>query len=163
VSFALNKKTRARLLKQLEKHNDNLEKLLCSSDRIASSQSRRPSQVPSKLRNIYKQARGLSSALKKGWQCSCQHYHSSNILLEDRTSSSPPARRSSLVSDSISLQFAILFHYGQVPAPWIWHEVEIKVSQAEATLPVLPTSPTLASSTLSPSSTFSSGAVTLRR
>jgi hypothetical protein len=66
VAFALNKKTRAKLLKQLGKHNDNLEKLLQSSDRIDLSISRRISRIPERLRPLCKQACRLHHTLTNG-------------------------------------------------------------------------------------------------
>ncbi|KAI9853577.1 MAG: hypothetical protein M1813_002057 [Trichoglossum hirsutum] len=124
IKFTLSKKKRGHLLKDLAKHNANLQTLLYSSDKLAPSRSHRKSHLPVELDYIWERARGLHEVVVSGWTCLCQHYHRANLLLEDQVLSSKFIPNP---DDMSSVHFSVLFNYGEnIERPlWTWQEMKV--------------------------------------
>ena len=114
----------------LAKHNDDLQKLMGSSDRLALSRHRRKAPLTKFYRRVRDHAYLLHRVLTSGWRCECWSSHNANLLLEDRISRGSVANTK--YADLREIQFNVLFQYGikqtQVqPPPWIWQEIDIRV------------------------------------
>ena len=92
IKFSFNELERNKLFSNLKEYNERLEKLLSTSDKITTLQIAAPSaytKSTSALEKVFAKARKKSGllfkALRKAWQCSCQHHHFANLRLEHRT------------------------------------------------------------------------------
>ncbi|KAH0545416.1 hypothetical protein FGG08_000557 [Glutinoglossum americanum] len=138
IKFTLSKKKREKLAKALDRHNEELRKLLQSSDELAPSRRYRKSPPTMSFQRAREHARDLHAVLTSGWRCSCQLSHGANLLLEKRTATDPGTDLGG--TDLPYSAFKVLFCYEVNPAqpqprPWDWHELEISVVEVDSDLP----------------------------
>ena len=67
--YTLGKKSRLKLIGQLEKYNNDLEKLLGNSDKLEPIRKKRRSAMPKLFQQIRDQASSLHSAMTRAWLC----------------------------------------------------------------------------------------------
>lgn len=85
IQFVLSKKKRDKLARDLTANNEELQKILTSSERLATHRRRR--KAPKGLKRIREQARELYHVLERGWNCRClatKSSHHANLMLEKR-------------------------------------------------------------------------------
>jgi hypothetical protein len=131
IKFTLSKKKREKLLQALSKYNDDLQKLMGSSDRLAVSRQRRKAPLTKFFQRVRNHAYFVHRVLASGWQCKCWSSHTANLLLQDRTIGDPKTK--SKYPELQEIQFNILFQSGMTQTevqqliPWMWQESEIKL------------------------------------
>jgi len=122
VRFSFGEPVRNKLFEQLKECNGRLEKLLHTSDSIATlkpitSNNRKRSPI---LESVFKTARRnsdlLFKAIQKAWQCPCQEYHLANLRLEHR-------RVANICYDLI---LTFTNPLSQENTNWSWIELECK-------------------------------------
>ena len=123
IKFSLwDRQERNKLIEKLERNNKKLERLLESSDRLASSRCLRESKKSlvgaTFLQGIWLHANSLFTILTKSWRCDCQPFHQTNLLLRHRTTS--------------NVDFKVLLFFDQKkacpdPGSWTWQETDIKM------------------------------------
>lgn len=90
LKFSFSEPVRNELFDHLKECNGRLEKLLCSSDKIAALETATPattkriSTLETVFQKAWKKSDLLFKALQKAWQCSCLEYHFANLRLEHR-------------------------------------------------------------------------------
>jgi hypothetical protein len=129
IKFTLSKRKREKLLQSLSKRNDDLQKLMGSSDRLAPSRHQRKAPLTKFYYRVRDHAYLLHRALTSGWGCECWSSHNANLLLEDRISRNPVAN---LKYSDPEIQFELLFQSDTKQAqaqllPWVWQETEVRV------------------------------------
>ena len=133
IRFVLSKKKRGKLLEKLAANNDELQKLLTSSERLAPYRKRR--RTPNMFKGIRDQACGLYSVLATGCNCQCPDMmssHSANLVLEQRIDDSKKEGCIQRTQQS-EASFTILLQLprGSVEQPRSWHETETILLEAE--------------------------------
>ena len=130
IKFTLSKKKREKLLQMLAKYNDDLQKLMGSSDRLALSRQRRKTPLTKFYQRVRDHAFLLHRALTAGWRCECRSSHNANLLLENRVLREPTAKWKP--PNLREIQFTILFQSGRIQSefrhlPWTWQETEVRI------------------------------------
>jgi hypothetical protein len=123
IKFSIwDRQERNKLIEKLAQNNEKLQRLLDSSDRLASSRRLRESKKSlvgaTFLRGIWLHANSLFTSLTKAWRCDCQSFHQANLLLRHRTTS--------------NVDFKVLLFFDPRkacpdPGPWTWQETDIKM------------------------------------
>jgi hypothetical protein len=123
IKFSIwDRQERNKLIEKLAQNNEKLQRLLDSSDRLASSRRLRESKKSlvgaTFLRGIWLHANNLFTILTKAWRCDCQSFHQANLLLRHRTTS--------------NVDFKVLLFFDQRKAcpdlgPWTWQETDIRM------------------------------------
>ena len=90
--FIIRHEVRQRLIGELRKGNQDLEKLLQNSDNISSAQKARmargrASLSPAAMNEFWRHADGLYKALSESWDCTCKRHHRARLVLQHRASS----------------------------------------------------------------------------
>lgn len=117
ISFSKNKFNQ---VSTLSKRNDDLAKLLETSDALAPSRKRRQTGLnASLLRKIQDHACDLYAALDGAWQCNCQCGHPTNLRLEKRISQKSTAGE----------HWKLLLALSDVSDQITWQEVEVRVME----------------------------------
>jgi hypothetical protein len=93
LKFSNNEAVRKRLFAELQGYNDNLEKLLDSSDEDTQAIQKRTTRgnltaIDSAICSFWVQARNLFRALALAFKCRCQQ-HDAKLLLQHRTGKTP--------------------------------------------------------------------------
>lgn len=133
MKYVLSKKKRDKLVGDLTAHNEELQKLFTSSERLAPLRRRR--RTPNAFKRIREQACGLYSVLATGWRCQCTYEtppHQANLLLEKRIDTSNQRHGAKVISSS-EAQLRVLFFLRTESQrlPLSWQETEIKLIEAE--------------------------------
>lgn len=141
IRFTLGKKTRETLLERLAKYNDQLRKMLGSSEKLADSRVKRRSlPFAAHYARVRDHAHGLHQLLISEWRCDCRQSHNANLLLENRIKSGFQAEHDASVS--ADLEFNVLLYFGgNVPdqqSRWTWHETRIQISRSLGPLLSMP-------------------------
>ncbi|KAI9781916.1 MAG: hypothetical protein M1816_002139 [Peltula sp. TS41687] len=97
-AYTFNKNSRLRLMGQLEKYNDEIQKLLGNSDKLEPMRRKRRHMLPRILERFRIQASSFHAAVTKALLCECKLPHSTSLLLsreEKGFSTAPPTFDSS--------------------------------------------------------------------
>ena len=112
LGYTLRKKSRLRLMGQLEKYNDEMQRLLGNSDRLEPMRRKRQRTLPKIFEHFRIQASSLHAAITKTLLCDCDSPHSTKLLLsndEERFSNQSTAHTSP-ESVKLSLYFPLASH-----------------------------------------------------
>ena len=128
LKFAFQKGEWDELAKALKTHNEELQALLGSSNRLAPYRRRRKTPFISTFQRIRDRAYNLHAALARSWQCDCQSSHSARLLLDPARSE---VEEGSEQPQKPQFHFEVLFifptHQIQTLPPWMSHEAKIMV------------------------------------
>ena len=117
ISFSKNKFNQ---VSTLSRRNDDLARLLETSDVLAPSRKRRQTGLnASFLRNIQDHACDLHAALDDAWQCNCQCAHPTRLRLEKRISQ----------KSTVGEHWKLLLALGDASDQVTWQEVEVRVME----------------------------------
>ena len=135
IKFTLSKKKREKLLGAIEKHNNDLQNLLGSSDKLAPTRHIRKTSASSLVPTFQKardQAYSLFAVLTSAWRCECQPFHNTFLQLEHRS-----VAKANLTEPT---KFRVLFNVGQGqrPGPKRWNSQETDIKISEEQRPSLP-------------------------
>ncbi|KAK4985214.1 hypothetical protein LTR50_006108 [Elasticomyces elasticus] len=127
LKFAFGEPNRDRLFSKINQLNDELEKVLKTSDEIAAARRLSPadrvSGTPRWLLQFWQHANAVYTSLQQSWDCECRARHLSKLRLEHRTSP--------------ELDFQVLLNYaesrrGGDSASWAWQSTCISVRRAQS-------------------------------
>ena len=107
ITFTLTRKRRDKLMGQLEKHNQDLHRLIGTSEKLGPMRKKRKSPITAYFQQIRDHARSLHSALTQAWRCSCPSGHPIKLLLESRLKADETG--TAQIKDASAIKFQLFF------------------------------------------------------
>jgi hypothetical protein len=121
LAYVLSSKRRLRLMDQLAKYNDEMQKLLGNSDRLEPVRKKRHYALPKSFQQLRIQVSSFHAAVAKAARCTCEAPHSTKILLpgaEERQQSRPSSSEGD-AGESRRLSVYFLLQSGALSSPRI--------------------------------------------
>jgi hypothetical protein len=140
LKFSLKKSDYKDLMDRLRRANGSLNRLTNQTAYLETHQQKRQS-VPN-FRTIKERADSFYSALRSGWTCPCQAYHTVSLRLEPRMDDASSDDDDNDEHDhKMRDPFHVLFHYNHhhpttvtppnTTRPWCWEEADVRVEFEE--------------------------------
>ena len=92
---------------QLEKHNQDLHRLIGTSEKLGPMRKKRKSPITGYFQQIRDHARSLHNALTQAWRCSCPSGHPIKLLLESRLKADETGTAG--IKDASAIKFQLFF------------------------------------------------------
>ena len=137
VRFTLSSKKRSRYVRALTEHNEGLQQLLGSSDRLAQSRLWRKTPLLSAFRKIRENACALYDAAAAGWRCNSLSSHRINLILEKRGDVDERKQKPLFidpVEQSNISSFKVFFEAQpdhKPPVSWVHHGLTVRVAELD--------------------------------
>ncbi|KAF8421820.1 hypothetical protein EV426DRAFT_711622 [Tirmania nivea] len=118
LTYTLGRKKRAAILSKIEKHIDEMSRILSNSERLVPQQTKRKSPISKHFQQVRSQASSLHAALSQAWKCNCSlgHTHATKLLLERRVSASEITKSYDWKIEDSAIKFEVYFSINLEPS-----------------------------------------------
>jgi len=116
LTYTLGRKKRTAILSKIEKHIDEMSRILSNSERLAPQRIKRKSPISKHLQRVRGQASSLHTALSQAWKCNCSLGHATKLLLERRVNTSEETKIYDWEMEDSAIKFEVYFSINLEPS-----------------------------------------------
>ncbi|RPB25171.1 hypothetical protein L211DRAFT_806386 [Terfezia boudieri ATCC MYA-4762] len=116
LTYTLGRKKRADILSKIEKHIDEMSRILSNSERLAPQRIKRKSPISKHFQQVRSQASSLHAALSQAWKCNCFLGHAAKLLLERRVHTSEETKIYDWKMEDSAIKFEVYFSINLEPS-----------------------------------------------
>ncbi len=145
VNFSFSRAKWGDLVQLLERHNDNIARLLEGSEERYAADSAaddKKHQYVAALQHVRASVCTIHRAVAQSWRCDCMVRHHACLLLQDHSVGQAGSGTDGPRSVPSHAQFELLFRFGSAPnwpqaKPWDMFDVKIEVVAGSPSRPVV--------------------------